>query len=82
MWLSSEHCAAEAAELIGDLSLRDERTLGSHCSLFRSTSREQLAAEFLHQDGLRRLIDINTMIGNTLAYALTGVQSLMGLQMG
>ena len=43
---------------------------------------EQLAAEFLHQDGLRGRIDINTMTGNTLAYALTGVQSLMGLQMG
>ena len=34
----SEHCA-EAAELIGNFSLQDERTLGSHCSLFRSTSK-------------------------------------------
>ena len=32
----SEHCAAEAAELIGNPSLRDECTLDSHCSLFRS----------------------------------------------
>ena len=74
----------EAAELVDKLSLRDERTLRISLFILRKyIEEEQFAAEFLHRDGLRELIDIiNTMTGNTLAYALTGMQNPMGLQTG
>jgi engulfment/cell motility protein 1 len=74
----------EAAGLVEKLSLRDERTLRfSLFSLQKYIKEEQFASEFLNRDGLRELIDIiNTMSGNTLAYALAGMQNLMELETG
>lgn len=71
-------------EIVDKLSLRDERTLRfSLFTLQKFIKEVQFAAEFLHRDGLRELIDIiNTTSGNTLAYALAGMQNLMELKTG
>ena len=62
----------EPAELVDKLSLRGERALGSHYSLF--TSKPGRGSS---QPNFR-----TTMIGNTLAYVLTAVQNLTELQTG
>ena len=70
----------EAAKLVDKLSLRDERMLRFSLFTLEKYIKEE---QFLHRDGLREVIDIiNTITGNTLAYALTGTQNLMELQTG
>ena len=74
----------EAAETVEKLSSRDDRLVKQAAHALKGFVREPIfVREFIARGGLNELVGvIDTASGNTLAYALTSLLTLMDLESG